>query len=135
MAVDLLSIALTAAALHALPPRPAPGADFDSVGKPELNDIESQYLKDQMLAAMAYPYKYRVTQMPCKAQQLQPQRGWRPAREPSGNIRWIAGKVTRARWSGIYASCFIESPVDKDKLDEALRTALECECNGWLPQR
>ena len=129
MTALVLSIAL---ALAAPPPE---AVDIDAPEKAARTSIESQYLKDQMLVAMAWPYKYRVTQMPCRARELQPARGWYPAREPSGNIRWIPGATLKARWSGIYGTCFIESPHAKEALDEASRAALECECDGWLPAR
>ena len=128
------AIALAVALANPLPPGGGT-VDIDAAERASRVDIESQYLKDQMLAAMAYPYKYRVTQMPCAARELQPQRGWFAAREPSGNIRWIPGQAFKARWTGIYGTCFIESPLDKESVDAASRAALECECNGWLPRQ
>jgi hypothetical protein len=98
-------------------------------------DLESPYLHAQVMAAMASPYKYGVTQMPCEAQAWQPARDWRPAREPSGKIQWVPGPVTKVFWSGIYGVCLIQSPHGRDTLDVVERTALECECNGWLPRR
>ena len=101
--------------------------------KAALVDLDSHYMQSQVLAAMALPYKYGVTQMPCKAQQWQPQRGWKPAREPAGKIQWIVGPATKVFWAGIYGVCLIQSPRAKEELDTVDRTALECECNGWMP--
>ena len=129
--MDLLSLAL-AVALSA-PPRVG-DIDFDAPAKAARAELDSPYLRDMMTVAMALPYKYRVTQMPCRARDLQPARGWQPAREPSGRISWVAGPALAAKWSGIYGTCFIESPRPREDLGEADRAALECECNGWLPQ-
>ena len=98
-------------------------------------DLDSQELNAQVIAAMLLPYRYGVTQMPCRAREWQPQRGWHPAREPSGRIQWVLGTVAKARWSGIYGTCFIQSPAPRDAVPEVERAALECECNGWLPSR
>lgn len=130
--MDPLSIVLALA----LSPHPAPvNLDFDAPARASRAQIDSPYLRDAVLAAMAVPYKYGVTQMPCKAKEWQPQRGWTPAREPAGRIEWIHGNVTKVRWSGIYGTCFIQSPLGREQVDEFARTALECECNGWLPKR
>ena len=129
--MDLLSLAL-AAALSA-PPSSEP-IDLDAPMKAARAALDSDYLRDMMTVAMATPYKYRVTQMPCKASVLQPARGWQPAREPSGRISWVSGPAFAAKWSGIYGTCFIESPWPRDFLGEGERAALECECNGWLPK-
>ena len=55
-----------AVALHAIPPK-AEDYDIDAVEKAALVDLESPYMNAQVLAAMAAPYKYGVTQMPCNA--------------------------------------------------------------------
>ena len=122
------------AAVMQLPPqtlRSAPSLEDEE--KAALVDLDSHFMKSQVLAAMAMPYKYGVTQMPCKAQQWQPRRGWKPAREPSGKIQWIVGPATKVFWAGIYGVCLIQSPKEKEQLDVIDRTALECECNGWMP--
>ena len=129
--MDLLSIALALAL--AQPPEKPRLVDLEEPAKAALVELDSRFLGDQVLAAMAMPYKYGVTQMPCKAKEWQPQRGWRAAREPSGRVQWIIGPVTKVFWSGIYGTCLIQSPLAREKLDEIERTALECECNGWLP--
>jgi len=125
---------LLAAVLAITVPKPVP-PDFETLIVSPQVDLDSPILQAQMLAAMAVPYKYGVTQMPCRAQEWQPDREWRPAREPSGRIQWVVGPVTTVRWSGIYGTCFIQSPFAREKLDQIERTALECVCNGWLPQR
>jgi hypothetical protein len=107
--------------------------DLDAAEKAALVDLDSQHMNAQVLAAMAMPYKYGVTQLPCKAQQLQPWRGWKPAREPAGKIQWITGPATKVFWAGIYGVCLIQSPQPRDTLDAEQRAALECECNGWIP--
>jgi hypothetical protein len=100
------------------------------------SDLDSELFEARAIAAMALPYRYGVTQMPCRAQEWQPQRGWYPAREPSGKIQWIVGgDLPRVRWSGIYGTCFIQTPAPREALSELERTSLECECNGWLPRR
>jgi hypothetical protein len=43
--------------------------------------------------------------------------------------------VTKVFWSGIYGTCLIQSPRVREKVEIVERTALECECNGWLPSR
>ena len=111
------------------------GVDIDAPQKAALVDLDSQYMNAQVLAAMSMPYKYGVTQMPCKAKDLQPRRGWKPAREPAGRIQWVPGPIKKVFWSGIYGTCLIQSPQPRDKLGEVERTALECECNGWVPER
>ena len=121
-------------ALHSAPVK-REVIDIDAPQKAALVDLDSAYMNAQVLAAMSMPYKYGVTQMPCKAAQLQPERGWTPAREPSGRIQWVPGPITKVFWSGIYGTCLIQSPVAREKVEEAERTALECECNGWKPQR
>lgn len=125
---------LVIVSLPAIPPRPGE-FDLDAPLKASQVAIDSPQLNAQVLAAMAWPYKYGVTQIPCKAKSLQPERGWRAAREPSGRIQWIEGPVTKVLWSGIYGTCFIQAPRAKEQLPEVEQVALECECNGWLPQR
>ena len=62
--MDLLSLAL-ALALPA--PPPAAEIDIDAPMKAARVELGSPWLRDMMTAAMATPYKYGVTQMPCKA--------------------------------------------------------------------
>ena len=109
--------------------------DIDASQKAALVDLDSQYMNSQVLAAMSMPYKYGVTQMPCKAREWQPERSWKAAREPAGRIQWVPGPLTKVFWSGIYGTCLIQSPAPREGLGEVARTALECECNGWLPER
>jgi hypothetical protein len=130
--MDLVSLAF-AAALGTTPPREG-AIDFDAPLRAAESELDSPALKDRMTAAMAWPYRYGVTQMPCKAREWQPLRGWTPAREPSGKIQWVQGPRLQVRWSGIYGTCFIQSPVARDKIGAIERAALECECNGWLPR-
>ena len=131
MALGALALAV---ALSAPPPSEPPPIDFDPSARAAHENIDSPYLRDMTIAAMALPYKYGVTQMPCKARELQPLRGWTPAREPSGKIEWVSGPWASVRWSGIYGTCYIQSPVPRAQLGAIERTAMECECNGWLPQ-
>ena len=56
-------------ALQFVPPR-TEEMDLDAPVKASMVDLESPYLHAQVLAAMAAPYKYGVTQMPCKAKDL-----------------------------------------------------------------
>ena len=130
--MDLASVAI-AVALAAPPGRDMP-LDFDPEARAAHESIDSPYLQDMTMVAMALPYKYGVTQMPCKAREYQPLRGWTPAREPSGRIEWLEGAASSVRWSGIYGICYISSPVPRAELGSIERTALECECNGWLPK-
>jgi len=132
--VDVLAIFIFGAALASVPVLP-PERDLDAPSKASQVDLESPQLNAQVLAAMSWPYKYGVTQMPCKAKALQPQRGWYPAREPSGRILWVEGPATKVFWSGIYGTCLIQAPAQKMSVPEGERAALECECNGWLPRR
>jgi len=106
--------------------------DLDAAEKAAMVDLDSAHMNAKVFAAMAMPYKYGVTQMPCKAQQLQPERGWKPAREPAGKVQWIPGPATKVFWAGIYGTCLIQSPKPREALDVVERTALECECNGWM---
>ena len=109
--------------------------DIDAPQKAAMVDLDSQYMNAQVLSAMSMPYKYGVTQMPCKARDWQPERSWTPAREPSGRIQWVSGPIAKVFWSGIYGTCLIQSPVPREEAGEVERTALECECNGWRPAR
>ena len=107
--------------------------DLDAAEKAAMVDLDSAHMNTKVFAAMAMPYKYGVTQMPCKAQQWQPERGWKAAREPAGKVQWIPGPATKVFWAGIYGTCLIQSPKPREALDVVERTALECECNGWMP--
>ena len=128
-------ILFVAIAAHIAPQPLSPPLDFDAADKAAQVDLDSQYMNAKVFAAMAMPYKYGVTQMPCKAEQWQPERGWKAAREPAGKIQWIPGPVTKVFWAGIYGVCLIQSPKPREELDLVQRTALECECNGWMPTR
>ena len=107
--------------------------DLDAAEKAALVDLDSPNMNAKVFAAMAMPYKYGVSQLPCKAKEWQPQRGWKPAREPAGRIQWVIGPATKVFWAGIYGTCLIQAPNPREALDLVERTALECECNGWLP--
>lgn len=131
--MDAISLVL-ALVLQSAPARMEP-IDIDAPQKAALVDLDSQYMNAQVLAAMSMPYKYGVTQMPCKAREWQPEREWKAAREPSGRIQWVTGPMTKAFWSGIYGTCLIQSPLPRAQVGEVERTALECECNGWRPER
>ena len=130
--MDLLSLAL-AVALSAPPPEPKP-IDFDEPINAKRSTINSAFLQDKLTAALALPYHYGVTQMPCRALRLQPLQGWTPSREPSGKIAWVTGAETSVKWAGMYGTCTIQSPLGRGEMSEAERSALECECNGWLPK-
>ncbi|HTS83600.1 MAG TPA: hypothetical protein VMG61_00715 [Usitatibacter sp.] len=123
-----------ALALPSMPMKPE-GYDIDAPIKRAMVDLNSPELKDHITAAMAWPYKYGVTQMPCRAKAMQPERKWYPAREPSGRIEWVQGPVTKVLWGGIYGTCIIQAPRERSHVKEPERTALECECNGWMPRR
>ena len=127
-------ILMVALALSTAPSK-TPEVDIDAPQKAALVDLDSQFMRAQVLSAMSMPYKYGVTQMACKAREQQPERGWRAAREPSGRIEWVSGPVSKVFWSGIYGTCLIQSPLAREAVGEAERAALECECNGWLPAR
>lgn len=131
--MDLLSLAFIAV-LTAPPASKPEKLDFDEPLNASRSTLNSPFLQDRLTAAMALPYKFGVTQMPCRAFQLQPTRGWTPAREPSGKIAWVSGPETAVKWGGIYATCTIQSPIPRAELGEIERSALECECNGWLPK-
>lgn len=107
--------------------------DLDAAEKAALVDLDSAHMNAKVFAAMAMPYKYGVTQMPCKAKEWQPQRGWKAAREPAGKVQWVLGPATKVFWAGIYGTCLIQAPKPREALDVIERTALECECNGWRP--
>lgn len=117
-----------------VPPGPEAGPIAPTRSDGEYS-IDSEALQARAMAAMLMPYHYGVTQMPCQARDWQPRRGWHPAREPSGRIEWVTGPATRVKWSGIYGTCFIQSPIARESVPELQRTSLECECNGWLPDR
>ena len=124
-----IAVVLAAAIIGEVPP---PKVDFDEPVREQQTSLDSPHIRDMLTAAMALPYG--VSRMPCRAQRLQPLRGWKAVREPSGKISWLEGPVARAKWSGIYGTCFIESPRPREVLGEGERAALECECNGWLPE-
>jgi hypothetical protein len=129
-----MGLASLAIALALSAPSHQEPIDMDAPVKAARVELGSPWLRDMMTAAMATPYKYGVTQMPCKAFVWQPARGWSPAREPSGRISWIFGPAVSVKWSGIYGTCYIRSPRPRHEMGEIERTALECECNGWLPK-
>jgi len=120
-------------ALPAIPVQPGE-YDIDAPIRAAMVDLNSPETREHILEAMAWPYRFGVTQMPCAAQSLQPERRWRPVREPSGKIQWVNGPVTKVLWGGIYGTCIIQTRQEKSLLKELERTALECECNGWLPR-
>ena len=130
--MDPASLALMVA-LSSIPPR-SEAYDLDAPAKAAMVNLDSPHLYAQVLAAMTLPYKYGVTQMPCRAKSLQPRRGWYAAREPSGKIQWVQGPAKKVFWSGIYGVCLIQSPLAREHLPREQRLALECECNGWLPR-
>ena len=141
-AVLVASAAFYFASSHAhaaaiqLAPKPLRHAPtLDEEEKAALVDLDSAHMNAQVLAAMSLPYKYGVTQMPCRAREWQPGRGWKAAREPAGKVQWVIGPATKVFWAGIYGVCLIQSPLPRDALDIVDRTALECECNGWMPER
>jgi hypothetical protein len=121
-------------ALPAIPAKPGE-YDIDAPIRAAMVDLNSPETRDHITEAMAWPYKFGVTQMPCRAQSMQPERQWRPAREPSGKIQWVQGPVTKVLWAGIYGTCIIQSPKPIHAVHEVERIGLECQCNGWLPAR
>jgi hypothetical protein len=124
---------LVAVAINIAPQPLAISPDLDAAEKAALVDLDSAVMNAQVFAAMAMPYKYGVSQLPCKAKNMQPERGWKPVREPAGKVQWVIGPVNRAFWQGIYGVCLVQAPKPKEELDIVERAALECECNGWLP--
>jgi hypothetical protein len=124
---------LVAVAINIAPQPLAISPDLDAAEKAALVDLDSATMNAKVFAAMAMPYKYGVSQLPCKAKDMQPQRGWKPVREPAGKVQWVIGPVNRAFWQGIYGVCLAQAPKPKEELDVVERAALECECNGWLP--
>ena len=124
---------LVAVAINIAPQPLAISPDLDAAEKAALVDLDSAAMNAKVFAAMAMPYKYGVSQLPCKAKDMQPQRGWKPVREPAGKVQWVIGPVNRAFWQGIYGVCLVQAPKPKEELDIVERAALECECNGWLP--
>jgi len=126
---------LVAVAINIAPHPLVLSTDLDAAEKAALVDLDSSAMNAKVYAAMAMPYKYGVSQLPCKAKEMQPQRGWKSVREPAGKIQWVIGPMNRAFWQGIYGVCLIQAPKPKEELDIVERTALECECNGWLPSQ
>jgi hypothetical protein len=124
---------LVAVAINIAPQPLAISPDLDAAEKAALVDLDSATMNAKVFAAMAMPYKYGVSQLPCKAKDMQPQRGWKPVREPAGKVQWVIGPLNRAFWQGIYGVCLVQAPKPKEELDIVERAALECECNGWLP--
>jgi hypothetical protein len=124
---------LVAVAINIAPQPLAISPDLDAAEKAALVDLDSATMNAKVFAAMAMPYKYGVSQLPCKAKNMQPERGWKPVREPAGKVQWVIGPVNRAFWQGIYGVCLVQAPKPKEELDIVERAALECECNGWLP--
>lgn len=124
---------LVAVAINIAPQPLAISPDLDAAEKAALVDLDSATMNAKVFAAMAMPYKYGVSQLPCKAKDMQPQRGWKPVREPAGKVQWVIGPMNRAFWQGIYGVCLVQAPKPKEELDIVERAALECECNGWLP--
>jgi hypothetical protein len=131
--MDAVALVLMVA-LPAIPAKPG-DYDIDAPVRAATVSLDSPEMHDRVTEAMAWPYKFGVSQMPCRAQSLQPERKWRPVREPSGRIEWTQGPITKVLWGGIYGTCFIQTRVERNQLDDAERTALECQCNGWLPAR
>ena len=127
------SALLFAVAINIAPHPLVLSTDLDAAEKAALVDLDSSAMNAKVYAAMAMPYKYGVSQLPCKAKEMQPGRGWRSVREPAGKVQWVIGPVSKAFWQGIYGVCLIQAPKPKEELDVVERTALECECNGWLP--
>ena len=127
------SALLIAVAINIAPHPLVLSTDLDAAEKAALVDLDSSAMNAKVYAAMAMPYKYGVSQLPCKAKEMQPQRGWKPVREPAGKVQWVIGPVNRAFWQGIYGVCLVQAPKPKEELDIVERAALECECNGWLP--
>jgi hypothetical protein len=87
--MDAIAIILMVA-LPAIPTKPAE-YDIDAPARAAAVDLNSREMQDHITEAMALPYKYGVTRMPCKAKVEQPERQWYPAREPAGKIQWIVG--------------------------------------------
>jgi|SRR6185295_12333904 hypothetical protein len=129
------SALLFAVAINIAPHPLVLSTDLDAAEKAALVDLDSSAMNAKVYAAMAMPYKYGVSQLPCKAKEMQPERGWKPVREPAGKVQWVIGPVNKAFWQGIYGVCLVQAPKPKEELDIVERTALECECNGWLPAR
>src|SRR5687767_14701839 len=107
-----LAALVLASALSATPAESV--LDLERPLRESQTSLDSPDIRDMMTAAMAMPYG--VSRMPCRAQRLQPLRGWKAVREPSGKISWMHGPVARAKWSGIYGTCYIESPRPRDTL-------------------
>jgi len=131
--MDPVALALLVA-LPAIPVKPGE-YDIDAPIRAAMTDLNSPEMRDHVTAAMALPYKFGVSQMPCGAQSLQPERHWRPVREPSGRILWVQGPVTKVLWAGIYGTCIIQTRVAESQVPYPEHEALECQCNGWLPAK
>ncbi|HLX23195.1 MAG TPA: hypothetical protein VKR38_07620 [Usitatibacter sp.] len=131
--MDAVALVLMVA-LPAIPVKPG-GYDIDAPIQAAISALNSPEMQDRVTEAMAWPYRFGVTQMPCAAKALQPERRWRPVREPSGKILWTQGPVTMVHWGGIYGTCIIETREEPGHLGDVERTVLECQCNGWLPAR
>ena len=129
------AVLLAALAINIAPQTLLDRPDLDAAEKAALVDLDSKEMNAKVFAAMAMPYKYGVSQLPCKAKEMQPERGWKPVREPAGKLQWVIGPMSKAFWQGIYGVCLIQAPAPKEELDVVTRTTLECECNGWLPSR
>jgi hypothetical protein len=129
--MDPVSLLLMVA-LPAIPVKPGE-YDIDAPIKSAMVELNSPEMHDRVTVAMAWPYKYGVSQMSCKAKEMQPKRKWKAVREPSGKIQWVQGPVTKVLWGGIYGTCIIQTRREKAALPLVERTALECECNGWMP--
>jgi len=127
--VHLIATPLSFAVLSALAPQPS--FDVDLQTRAGTTDLHSPQIEASIFSAMAARYRYGVTQMPCAAKNWEPERGWKPTREPSGKVRWVIGSPVKVIWAGIYGTCFIQSPLAQEQVAEAERIALECECNGW----
>ena len=127
------SALLFAVAINIAPHPLVLSTDLDAAEKAALVDLDSSAMNAKVYAAMAMPYKYGVSQLPCKAKEMQPERGWKPVREPAGKVQWVIGPISKAFWQGIYGVCLVQAPKPKEELDIVERTALECECNGWMP--
>ena len=131
--MDAVALALMVA-LPAIPVKPGE-YDIDAPLRAAMVALNSVEMRDHITAAMAWPYKFGVSQMACPAKAMQPERNWKAVREPSGKIQWVQGPVTKVLWSGIYGTCIIQTRSEKAKLPIAERVALECQCNGWMPSR
>src|SRR5260370_42046190 len=94
-------------------PAPRADVDIDADIKAALVQLESPFLNAQVYSAMAMPYKYGVTQMPCKAEEWQPAFGRPPTGGAGGFIAVIGGPLARTRWGGFYRMIPIPSPLGR----------------------